>query len=126
MEIRRVKVKIMRDQLCQVSRDVGEHEVAVLQAVHGDASVEVVGDADSTMSVEDVGTEYLRLVSRYGVDNERKQSFAEIAYGRGPNQLAAALRSAEVVVKRSAPPSRKSAPPASGSGGQGGSAREAG
>lgn len=96
MEIKRVKVKVMRDQLCLVSRAVGEHEVPVLQAVHGDAAIDVIGDAPSVMTVHDVGEEYQRLAQRYGFDNERKQSFAEIAYGRGQAQLAAALKAAEV------------------------------
>lgn len=123
MEIQRVKVKVMRDQLCTVSRDVGAHEVAVLQAVHGDAAVDVLGDADGVMTINDVAEEYQRLATRYGFDNERKQSYAEIAYGRGNAQLAAALKSAQVKKQPAVQTTRKQ-PAVQTTGGQEGSATD--
>lgn len=96
MEIQKVRVEVIRDALCKVSTEVGEHEVAVLQAVHGDAAVHVVDEAVGVVAVDDVAEEYGRLARYYGVDNERRQSYVEIAYGRGPAQLAAALKAAWV------------------------------
>ncbi len=95
MDIQKVRAEIIRDALCKVTRDVGAHEVAVLQAVHGDAAVHVIDDDVGTVSVDDPADEYTRLASRYGMDRERRQSYVEIAYGRGPAQLAAALKAAE-------------------------------
>lgn len=95
MDIRKVRAEIMRDALCKVTRDVGAHEVAVLQAVHGDAAVQVIDEDLGTVIVDDPAEEYSRLASRYGMDRERRQNYVEIAYGRGPAQLAAALKYAE-------------------------------
>lgn len=96
MEIKKVRVEVMRDPLCKISLEIGEHEVAVLQAVHGDAAVTVMEEIADTRPVDDAAEEYSRLAQLYGYDNERRQTYAEIAYGRGPAQLSAALKAAEV------------------------------
>lgn len=95
MDIQKVRVEVMRDPLCKISKEVGAHEVAVLQAVHGDAAVTVADENAGTIAVNDAGEEYGRLAQLYGFDNERRQAHVEIAYGRGPAQLSAALKAAE-------------------------------
>lgn len=96
MEIQKVRVEVMRDPLCKIHREVGAHEVAVLQAVHGDAAVSVVDENTGSIAVHDVAEEYGRLAQLYGFDNERRQMHVEIAYGRGLAQLSSVLKAAEV------------------------------
>lgn len=123
MEIQKVRVEVMRDALCKVPKEVGAHEVAVLQAVHGDAAVTVTDEDVGTVTVTDVGEEYSRLAQLYGVDNERRQSHVEIAYGRNTGQLASALRAA--TVKKPAPTGgKKTAASPDGGDGEGGSATD--
>lgn len=88
--MRLVTVLIRRSPMMSVPKVVGEHEVPVLKAVHGDGAIQVEGDAGE-YEVEDAASEYERLALVYGVHVDRKQSYVEIVYGRGPAQLAAAL-----------------------------------
>lgn len=85
-----VNVTIRRSPMMELPLTVGEHEVPVLQAVHGDSGVTVVGSAPDAHT-PDAGMEYDRLRRQYGMDRDRNQTYAEIVYGRGPAQLEAAL-----------------------------------
>lgn len=89
-----VHVQVMRGKMMGVPRTVGEHEVAVLQAVHGDTAVRVLGDAGYAPT-PDATEEYERLGLAYGVHNDRGASFVELAFGRGPAQLAAMLAASD-------------------------------
>lgn len=96
MDVRKVKVQVLRDALCKVTRTVGAHEVPVLESVHGPNAISVLGDTDEVMTIEDVAGEMDRLRTSYGFDNERKASHVELAYGRGESALAAQLKANEV------------------------------
>lgn len=85
-----VKVLVSRGKMMALPRTVGAHEVAVLQSVHGEAAVRVMGEAGECPA-PDASEEYERLARFYGVDAERKATHVELVYGRGPAQLAAVL-----------------------------------
>lgn len=85
-----VKVLVSRGKMMTVPKTIGAHEVPLLQSVHGDAAVHIVGPAGEC-EAPDAAEEYGRLQRVYGLDRDRKMTHVEIVYGRGPAQLAAVL-----------------------------------
>lgn len=85
-----VNVLVSRGKMMSVPRVVGEHEVPVLQSVHGENAVHVTGEAGEAPA-PDAQDEYERLAQVYGIDRDRNATHVEIVYGRGPAQLAAVL-----------------------------------
>lgn len=85
MQLNMVRVPIERDRMVVVDAEVGEHEVAVLQAVHGEQVLaagirpSVDESGPRTMNV-DPTEEYHRLARLYGRDKESGRPYVDIAY----------------------------------------------
>jgi hypothetical protein len=63
-------VGVHRDITATVNVQVPEHEIAILQSVHGDSNV-YPGEPTGTETALDVATEHDRLVRKYGDDPVR-------------------------------------------------------
>lgn len=57
-------------------------EVPVLQAVHGDADVQVVGSVTLDRELPEPTAEYERLERRYGRDSKSEQAYVAMVYGQ--------------------------------------------
>ena len=62
-----LSVGIHRDITTTVQAQVAEHEIAILQTVHGDSNV-YPGDPTGAMTALDPATEFERLQRKYGED----------------------------------------------------------
>jgi hypothetical protein len=76
------RVPIRRDMAETLLVDVGEHEIPVLIAVHGEGKVqtELICATDDVATIDDPKIEYERLGRLYGVDAQTGRRFVDIAY----------------------------------------------
>ena len=83
MQIPIKRVPIRRDMAETLLVNVGEHEIPILVAVHGEDKVKT-GQIDATvdeMAIEDPRIEYDRLVRMYGENPKTGRAFVDEAYG---------------------------------------------
>lgn len=102
MKITMHKSIINMDMVTKISRELWPWEVDILDAKHGDGTVQVI---DPTVEVEreslpDAADEFARLARMYGSDNSG-MSYVEVVYGRGK----AGIRALEKAMKQQ--PKRK-------------------
>ena len=64
-------VSVHRDITTTVQTQVAEHEIPILQAVHGDSNV-YPGEPTGAQTAVEASTEYDRLVRKYGDDPVRE------------------------------------------------------
>jgi len=77
-----LKVLVTRDPMTKIGRRIWPWELPILEAMFG--IVEVTGsEAVVRDSLPDPAEELIRLSDMYGVEEESKQPYAEVAYGRG-------------------------------------------
>lgn len=83
MQIPIKRVPIRRDMAETLLVEVGEHEIPILVAVHGEEKVKT-GQIDATvdeMTIEDPRVEYERLVRLYGDNADTRRAYVDEAYG---------------------------------------------
>lgn len=82
MQVALKRVPIRRDMAETLLVDVGEHEIPVLIAVHGENAVqtELIDATDEVRTIEDPKAEYERLANLYGRDPESGRAFVDLAY----------------------------------------------
>jgi len=82
MQVALKRVPIRRDMAETLLVDVGEHEIPVLLAVHGENAVqsELIDATDEVCNIEDPKAEYERLANLYGRDAESGRAFVDLAY----------------------------------------------
>lgn len=76
------RVPIRRDMAETLLVDVGEHEIPVLDAVHGPGKVqhEQIVPTTDVATIDDPRSEYERLGRLYGVDQQTGRRFVDVAY----------------------------------------------
>ena len=82
MQVPLKRIPIRRDMAETLLVDVGEHEIPVLLAVHGEGKVqmELIAPTDDVLTIEDPKVEYERLGRLYGVDAQTGRRFVDVAY----------------------------------------------
>lgn len=82
MQVALKRVPIRRDMAETLLVDVGEHEIPVLLAVHGEAAVqsEQIVEAGEVRNIDDPKSEYERLANLYGRDPENGRAYVDLAY----------------------------------------------
>lgn len=87
--MRRVKGLVVRGPMEKVPFDVYEHEVPILQAIHGEGNIEVdEGSRYEDDAEYDATAEYERLSQRYGDNSEQGMAWVQYLYGlRSSGQL---------------------------------------
>lgn len=103
MQVALKRVPIRRDMAETLLVDVGEHEIPVLVAVHGESAVqsELIVEADEVRSIEDPRSEYERLANLYGRDPESGRAYVDLAYTGFRQFLADLQQFAGLPAKRS-------------------------
>lgn len=75
------RVPIRRDMAETLFVDVGEHEIPVLSAVHGQAvQSELIEVTSEVRTIDDPRIEYERMQKLYGRDSETGRFFVDEAY----------------------------------------------
>lgn len=82
MQIPLKRVPIRRDMAEVLHVDVGEHEIPVLLAVHGEGAVltELIEATDEERTIDEPKIEYERLQRLYGRDPESGRAYVDLAY----------------------------------------------
>lgn len=76
------RVPIRRDMAETLLTDVGEHEIRVLEVVHGAAvQADLIEATDAVRNIDDPKTEYERMQRLYGRHPDTGQFYADAAYG---------------------------------------------
>lgn len=85
MKINLASILIERDTVTKIPKHVWPWEVPIYRLQYGDEKVEILGDKSEVEVDElpDALEEYTRLRLQFGIEPDTKQSFADIAYGRG-------------------------------------------
>lgn len=76
------RVPIRRDMAETLFVEVGEHEIPVLIAVHGEGRVQtdLIDTSDEVRNIDDPKIEYERLARLYGRDADSGRAFVDLAY----------------------------------------------
>lgn len=81
MQISIKRVPIRRDMAETLLVDVGEHEIPVLQAVHGEQiKLDAIDATPDEVTIDDPRIEYERLARLYGEEPKSGRSYVDLAY----------------------------------------------
>jgi len=98
MKIKTIHVRVRRDQMTRIDTVIYAWIVPILEAVHGDDHVTVIGKGSHEVAkLPDAGEEFSRLCSVYGFEQKTEHPWAEVVYGKGKKgirKLSKAMRKA--------------------------------
>lgn len=80
-------VEVVRDPMTKIGTQVLDHEIPILEALHGADNVIIRSTEDVQVSDIDAGTEYDRLMRKYERSNEGGDIVQKV-YGQTPRELA--------------------------------------
>lgn len=86
------QVIVVRDATLHIPRQVSAWELVILQEVFGEGNVEIKQEFHRPFEAPDVEIERSRLERLYGVEDQTKIPYVDVAYGRGPSGLKALSR----------------------------------
>lgn len=105
-----LQIIIDRGIATKVSKEIWPWELPVYEAKFGDGACVETGTRDCECVLPDAGEEFARLHTALGVDEDTKQNFADLAYGRGKqgvNSLAKAMKASIKKVRKPRKPKDK-------------------
>lgn len=80
--MRFITVKVTRDTINSHAGDVAPWELPILDFVHGEGNVQRTGETFTNAPFPEVGEEFNRLITRYGMDNETGIAYTNQVYGQ--------------------------------------------
>lgn len=82
MQVSLKRVPIRRDMAETLFVDVGEHEIPILAAVHGEARVQTdqIEATPELREIESARIEYERLSRLYGIDPTSGRAYVDVVY----------------------------------------------
>lgn len=102
--MRFAKVRVARSEAFVQTVTVGAWEVPLLRAVHGEGTVQIIGEQDDKRrEYPDAATEFERLSTKYGSPGGSTTSYAQAIYGHDGAGLAKAIAEAAEDEKNRAP-----------------------
>lgn len=87
--MRYVMVRVERNEHLAIARPVAPWEIPVLELVHGQEKIIVVGDEFIDRELPDAGAEFDRLSARYGEHVPTETAYSVMVFGQAPKGIQA-------------------------------------